>query len=86
MYSIMYYQLNESCISDFRYEAIVRQLLKLQAKMSLKELEKTTYYYAMSDFEGSTGCDLYSKLTKKDQEYLTEIAEKVYALWKKEKR
>ena len=40
------------------------------------------YYYAMYDFDGSTGFDIPSRLTKYDLEYLTNIASHVYKQWK----
>ena len=36
------------------------------------------YYYAMHDFDGSTGFDIPSRLTKKDRDYLTHIASMVH--------
>ena len=37
----------------------------------------------MYDFDGSTGFDIPSRLTKYDREYLTNIAAHVHKLWKK---
>ena len=74
VYSIMYYELNESCISDREYDSISKQLVELQNKADRKEFERSMYYYAMYDFDGSTGFDIPSRLTKKDKEYLTRIA------------
>ena len=65
VYSLMYYEHNESCVSDFRYDAIVHQLVRMQNESSEKELKKTTYYYAFYDFDGSTGYYLASRLKKK---------------------
>lgn len=77
VYSIMYYELNESCVSDARYDAIVKQLVRMQSRASRDVLEKTTYYYAMHDFDGSTGFHLYSRLTAKDKRHLVDIAKSV---------
>lgn len=74
VYSIMYYELNESCVSDREYDSISKQLVELQKQASEKDFEKSQYYYAMHDFDGSTGFDIPSRLTKKDREYLTHIA------------
>lgn len=82
VYSIMYYKLNESCISDDRYDAIVKQLVRLQNETSEEEFKKSTYYYAMYDFEGSTGFDLYYRLTMEDKRHLTAIAKSVLKRWK----
>lgn len=82
VYSIMYYEMNESCISDKQYDDISRQLVQLQSSVSEAEWKKSTYYYAMYDFDGSTGFDIPSRLTKKDRAYLGHIADHVYKQWK----
>lgn len=74
IYSIMYYELNESCVSDREYDSISKQLVELQNKADKKEFEESMYYYAMHDFDGSTGFDIPSRLTEKDREYLTNLA------------
>lgn len=84
VYSLMYYEYNESCVSDFRYDAIAQQLARMQKEVSEKELKKTTYYYAFYDFDGSTGFHLASRLKRKDKKYLGEIVSKVHTMWKKE--
>ena len=83
VWSIMYYEHNESCVSDLVYDAVSYQLVELQKQTSKKEFEKSTYYYAMHDFDGSTGFDIPSRLTKYDREYLTHIAGIVYESWRK---
>lgn len=82
VYSIMYYEMNESCISDKQYDEISQQLVHLQRSVDLKEFKRSTYYYAMYDFDGSTGFDIPSRLTKKDRQYLTQIATMVLQSWK----
>lgn len=82
VYSIMYYEMNESCISDKQYDDISHQLVQLQSSVSEAEWKKSTYYYAMYDFDGSTGFDIPSRLTEKDRAYLGNIAGHVYKLWK----
>lgn len=83
IYSIMYYELDESCVSDKEYDSISHQLVELQKCASKEEFENSTYYYAMHDFDGSTGFDIPSRLTKKDQEYLTHLAYIIHERWKK---
>ena len=83
VYSIMYYEQNESCVSDQYYDSISRQLVELQRACDPAEFRRSTYYYAMYDFDGSTGFDIPSRLTKYDREYLTGIASYVYKQWKK---
>ena len=82
VYSIMYYDFNESCVTDSYYDSISHQLVKMQKACDFEEFRKSTYYYAMHDFDGSTGFDIPSRLTKYDKRYLTQIAHNVYTLWK----
>lgn len=82
VYSIMYYENNESCVPDSYYDSISHQLVELQKDVGFDEFRKSTYYYAMYDFDGSTGFDIPSRLTKYDREYLTNIASHTYKQWK----
>ncbi len=82
VYGIMYYEQNESCVSDQYYDNISHQLVELQKDAGFDEFRKSTYYYAMYDFDGSTGFDIPSRLTKYDREYLGNIAAHVYKRWK----
>lgn len=82
VYSIMYYEQNESCVSDRYYDDISHQLVALQKSASLEDWKASMYYYAMYDFDGSTGFDIPSRLTKHDRDYLTNIASHVYEQWK----
>lgn len=74
VYSIMYYELGESCISDREYDALSKQLVHLQSSVDEAEFKKSMYYYAMYDFDGATGFDISSRLNEKDKKYLTHIA------------
>lgn len=85
IYSIMYYEHDESCVSDMEYDSISRQLVELQKSASKEDFERSTYYYAMYDFDGSTGFDIPSRLTKKDKNYLTHLAMVIHKRWQ-EKR
>lgn len=82
VYSIMYYENDESCVPDSYYDSISHQLVQLQKDAGFDEFRKSTYYYAMYDFDGSTGFDIPSRLTKYDREYLGNIAAHVYRQWK----
>ena len=83
VWSIMYYENDESCVSDHEYDSVSHQLADLQKKATKEEWEASTYYYAMYDFDGNTGFDIPSRLTKKDRAYLGHIANVVYRQWKK---
>ena len=82
----MYYEHDESCVPDSKYDSVSHQLVELQRKASKEEFKKSRYYYAMHDFDGSTGFDIPSRLTKKDREYLTKIASMIHKQWLKDTR
>lgn len=84
VYSIMYYQLNESCVPDHVYEEYVKQLCTMMKDADAKALERTAYYYVMYDFDGSTGFYLYDRLNKKDKAYLMQLAKHILEQWHRE--
>lgn len=84
VYSIMYYQLNESCVPDSVYEEYVAQLLELMHTCDKNKIANSAYYYAMYDFDGSTGFHLYGRLNKKDKAYLVQLARTILDQWHRE--
>lgn len=74
IHSIIYYELNNNCISDKKFDELAKQLVDVQKQYPKNVLEKTMYYYVLKDFTGETGFDLYAKLTKKDKKTLRGIA------------
>ena len=80
VYSIMYYQMSQSCVSDRYYDAVSKQLCGLQ-KQYPEQFKQTEYYYAMYDFDGTTGFDIPSRLSKSDLDKLTRIANAVLLSW-----
>lgn len=68
--SILYYEYNESPISDMKYDALSKQLVEL----SSAGIAGSQYEYVFHDFDGSTGFDLRGRLTPKDNEYLTHLS------------
>lgn len=86
VHSILYYELNESCITDKEFDAISYQLVHLQTSVDEAEFKASTYYYALYDFDGSTGFHIPDRLTSKDREYLTKIAQMVIKQYKSSKR
>lgn len=82
VYSLMYYELDESCISDKRYDCISNLLVKLMNQATSEELELTDYNYAMYDYDGSSGFDLKSRLNEKDKKYLLDQARWILNKWK----
>lgn len=82
VYSIMYYELNESCISDKDYDSLSHQLIELMKSTPKEICRESQYWYCMYDFDGTTGFDLPDRLTKSDKEYLTNIANHVLKMWR----
>jgi len=81
VYSLMYYEMSESCVSDRDYDILSYKLVELQNIINEEDFKKTQYYYAMYDYDGSTGFDIPSRLNANDTEYLTNIASHIYHGW-----
>ena len=79
--SIIYYELDNSLVSDQVFDNNARQLVKMQNEHK-DEAKQTQYWYLFYDFDGSTGFDLYDRLNKSDKQYLTQIAHHVLKLFK----
>lgn len=74
VYSILYYKDGVSLISDNDFDELSKQLVEM-ARESPEEYKKTRYYYCMDDFDGSTGFDLFSRLSAEDKQYLNLISQ-----------
>ena len=85
IHSIIYYELNESIISDKKFDKKAAVLVKLINKYP-EELENSQYYRAIYDFDGSTGFHLYSRLKKKQRKYLMHLAQYILSLYRAEQR
>lgn len=85
IYSIMYYKMDGSCITDWEYDEICKQLVEFQLFASQEEFQRSQYYYAMYDFDGSTGFDIYGRLNGRDQVYLTDLARRILNMWRVDK-
>ena len=81
VHSIIYYELNESVISDKLFDKKAAHLVKLMKKYP-EETENSEYYRAIYDFDGSTGFLLYHRLKKSQRRYLKQIARHVIRLYK----
>lgn len=84
VHSILYYERDSSVISDKQFDVLCQQLVQMQKEADFAEFRKSTYYYAMHDFDGSTGFHLPSRLNKKDRTWLGQIASMVHDQWKRE--
>ena len=76
VFCIMYYRLNTSCISDRDFDELSKQLVELQSN-KMDVAKQTKYYYALHDYDGSTGFHIYNRLNNSDKEYLLLIAKNV---------
>ncbi len=74
IHSLLYYELNESVISDKEFDSISKQLVKMQRDVSREDFQNSQYYYCLKDFDGSTGFYIKSKLNKKDRKRLFQIS------------
>lgn len=69
--SIAYYMFDTNFLDDPYYDSLSRQLVDLHN--SYGDIRDTQYGYVFFDFDGSTGFDLYYRLTDHDREYLANM-------------
>ena len=65
VHSFLYYELNESIVSDEMFDNNCLQLYKFKVKYK-QSYRKSNYYYAMKNFDGSTGFGYFEKLNKEN--------------------
>ena len=75
--SIAYYEHGYSFMSDTDFDDISFQLVGLQRVC--KDVHLSRFWYMMYDFDGSTGFDLYNRLTEEDKEWLTWVVSREMA-------
>lgn len=78
--SMIYYKLNTMCMEDKVFDAVAKQLVLLTQELSEVKKQKTHYWYVMYDFDGSTGFDLYDRLSDIDKNYLLGIANQMVTI------
>jgi len=76
VHSILYYELSNSVINDGQYDALSRQFVGMKNDYP-DDFKLTEYYDVMYDFDGSTGFDLFGRLSEKDKSYLSCIAKSI---------
>lgn len=81
IHSILYYEMDESIISDKKFDRKAQSLVSLMEKYP-KSLKKSMYYNVIYDFDGSTGFHLYGRLTKSQKRYHKQIAYNVLKHYK----
>lgn len=75
IHSYIYYELNNSIWSDKHFDEVAKQLTIMQNNYSKNWIKKRTDYgYAFMDFDGTTGFDLWERLTKRDKRCIIGIA------------
>lgn len=82
VHSLLYYEQNTNVIDDKEFDILAKQLVSLQTSVESVEAEKSTYWYLLYDFDGSTGFDIPGRLTTKDHLYLSSIAINVLASYR----
>lgn len=65
--SVLYYEYDTNELTDKKFDAICKQLVKLHKEI---DVSQSQYGYVYIDFDGSTGFDLWHGLTEKDKDYL----------------
>lgn len=65
VHSIIYYELNQSIVTDSQFDNNCNQLVELMRKYP-KLINKSKYSYCFYDFDGSTGFHLVSRLNIDD--------------------
>ena len=86
VHSMLYYHMDESVISDKRYDKLSRLLAEKLNTLSEKKIRSTQYGYVFYDFDGDTGFDLISRLNKEDRKRIKCVAANVLKCYKREAR
>ena len=75
IHSYIYYELNNSIWNDSHYDEVAKQLTIMQNNYSKSWIKKKTQYgYAFMDFDGTTGFDLWERLTKRDKRVIMNLS------------
>lgn len=82
VHSMLYYHMNESVISDERFDKYARLLARKIEQLGSKKIASTQYGYVFEDFDGTTGFDLIDRLNKPDRKRIKQVATFVLRLHK----
>lgn len=74
LHSYIYYELDDCCISDREYDKLCKRYIEICNNTPGHIISKTDYYDAMSDFDGTTGFDIWGRLTERQQRIIQSIA------------
>ena len=84
VHSMLYYEMNESVISDKRFDKLSQLLVNKMKEVGSERVAKTQYGYVFYDFDGSTGFDLISRLTESDRVRVEQVATAVLRCYRRE--
>jgi len=73
VYSYQYYELGQTVVPDKYYDLVSIYLVEMIERYP-EEFRQSSYYYVFEDFDGSTGFDLYYRLTDDDRDRIEQIA------------
>lgn len=76
--SISYYEYDFNFIDDYTYDELCFQLVEMQR--DCPDVHLSRFWYMMYDFDGSTGCDLYNRLTEEDRDWLDYVVSREIGL------
>lgn len=82
VHSYLYYMKDSSIIKDSEYDNISQTLAEMKEAFP-ESYKKTRFYYAMKNFDGSTGYDIWYNLTEEDREYISQKANLILSYKKK---
>lgn len=85
VHSFMYYELDQSVLPDWKYDANSKQLVEL-IKDFPEAFRQSRYYKYFHDFNGSTGYHLTSRIKKNKELYNAVYRDAQLALILKEER
>ena len=77
IHSYLYYELNSNIWTDKHFDEVAKQLVELQDRYSKLWIDRTQYGYAFYDFDGTTGFDLWGRLSMQDRAKITGIAGRI---------
>ena len=81
IHSILYYEMNESIVSDKEFDDHAKQLVEMQNNYP-DSAKASQYWNAFHDFDGTTGFDLPHRLSDTDKQHLFKIAHHVLNVYK----
>lgn len=74
IHSYLYYEKDSPAWSDKKYDEVSKQLVLIQLEHNMEWIkEHTQYGYVFHDFDGTTGFDLWGRLTEGDKKYISNI-------------